>query len=207
MFSARTIIIQNKVLNGGLVLNIVIKTWCHRQSVWTVTTRTDLNKPVTALSGRRFSPRPASLHLKIDDCFFFQSKLNCQVAFPGYFASKCFYKKCTWKWGLKGICHCSWGIQMFSLACTVLFMKCESQGRDCVHLSVICCTLLMPPCRMSFYLAAHQPPKSLFAYIIVLRGRDVFHVVSEVFQWLLVLRTTKNNFPPIKSPPSKYAAA
>lgn len=62
---------------------------------------------------------------------------------------------------------------MFSVACTTLFMKPESQGRDCVHLSVICSTFLMPPCYMSFYLAAHQPPKSLHAYIIILLGRDV----------------------------------
>lgn len=59
---------------------------------------------------------------------------------------------------------------MFSFA---LFMKPESQGRDCVHLSVICSTLPMPPCHMSFYLAAHQQAKSLCAYIIVLLGRDV----------------------------------
>lgn len=62
---------------------------------------------------------------------------------------------------------------MFSVACTALFMKPESQGRDCVHLNVICSTFLMPLCYMSFYLAAHQPPKSLGAYIIVLLGRDV----------------------------------
>lgn len=48
---------------------------------------------------------------------------------------------------------------MFSFARAALFMKPESQGRDCVHLSVICGTLLMPPCHMPFYLAAHQPPK------------------------------------------------
>lgn len=54
-----------------------------------------------------------------------------------------------------------------------LFMKPESGGRDCVHLSVICCTLLVPLCHMSFYLAAHQPPKSLGAYIIVLLRADV----------------------------------
>lgn len=62
---------------------------------------------------------------------------------------------------------------MFSFAHAALFMKPESQGRDCVHLSVICSTFLMPPCYMSFYLAAHQPPKSLCAYIIILLGRDV----------------------------------
>ena len=62
---------------------------------------------------------------------------------------------------------------MCCLACTALFMKPESQGRDCVHLSVICSTFLMAPCNMSFYLAAHQPTKSLCAYIIVLLGRDV----------------------------------
>lgn len=49
-----------------------------------------------------------------------------------------------------------------------LFMKPESGGRDCVHLSVICPTSLVPLCHMSFYLAAHQPPKSPGAYIIVL---------------------------------------
>lgn len=52
--------------------------------------------------------------------------------------------------------------------CAPLFMKAESRGRDCVHLSVICSTLLMPLCHMSFYLAAHRPPKSLCAYIIFL---------------------------------------
>lgn len=31
----------------------------------------------------------------------------------------------------------------------------------------------MPLCHMSFYLAAHQPPKSLCAYIIFLLGRNV----------------------------------
>lgn len=48
---------------------------------------------------------------------------------------------------------------MFSLVCTELFMKPKSQGRDCVHLSVIRSTLHMPPRHMSFYLVAHQPPK------------------------------------------------
>lgn len=65
---------------------------------------------------------------------------------------------------------------MFSFAGAALFMELESQGRDCVHLSVVCSTLLMPPCHMSFYLAAHQPPKSLCAYIIVLLGRDVCQI-------------------------------
>lgn len=65
---------------------------------------------------------------------------------------------------------------MFSFAGAALFMELESQGRDCVHLSVVCSTLLMPPCHMSFYLAAHQPPKSLYAYIIVLLGRDVCQI-------------------------------
>lgn len=59
---------------------------------------------------------------------------------------------------------------MFSAA---LFMKPESGGRDCVHLSVICCMLLMPLCHMSFYLAAHQPPKSPGAFIIILLRADV----------------------------------
>lgn len=63
---------------------------------------------------------------------------------------------------------------MFSCARAALFMKPKSQGRDCVHLSVICSTLLMPPCHMSFYLAAQQPPKSPSAYIIILPGRDVW---------------------------------
>lgn len=54
-----------------------------------------------------------------------------------------------------------------------LFMKPESGGRDCVHLSVICCTLIVPLCHMSFYLAAHQPSKSPGVYIIVLLRADV----------------------------------
>lgn len=66
---------------------------------------------------------------------------------------------------------------MFSFACTALFMKPESQGWDCVHLSVSCSTLLVPLCHMSFYLAAHQPTKSLCAYIIVLLERDVLQNV------------------------------
>lgn len=54
-----------------------------------------------------------------------------------------------------------------------LFMKPEGGGRECVHLSVICCTLLVHLCHMSFYLAAHQPPKSPGVYIIVVRRADV----------------------------------
>lgn len=135
-----------------------------------------------ALPGLCWSPRPALPPFKIDACvlfcfsllllyyFFFESELNCQVAFPDYSAYKCvffsppllsyFSESALEKWSLKGICLCSWEIQMFSLARAALFMKRESRGRDCVGLSVICCALLAPPRHMSFYLAAHQPPKS-----------------------------------------------
>lgn len=93
---------------------------------------------------------------------------------------------------------------MFSLARTALFIKPESQGRDCVQLSVISCTLLMPLCHMSFYLAAHQPPKSLCAYIMIQLRRDVLqnvhvsilHMASKLFQWLAIFMTTNDNFLP-----------
>lgn len=62
---------------------------------------------------------------------------------------------------------------MFSFVRAASFMKAESRGTDCAHLSVICSTSLMPPCHMSFYLAAHQAAKSLHACIIVLLGGDV----------------------------------
>lgn len=148
-------------------------------------------EPVTAPSTLCLNPWPASPCFKIVEWFFWGfswSKLNIQEAFPGYPVYKCFLW--TWKWNLKGICLCSWEIQMFSTARPALFMKPESQGRDCVHLSVNCCTLLMPPCHVSFYLAAHQPPKSLYVYIIVLLGGDVWQNVLH-FPYLHFTRGTK----------------
>lgn len=74
-----------------------------------------------------------------------------------------------------------------------LFMKPESGGRDCVHLSVICCTPLMLLCHMSFYLAAHQPPKSPGAYIIVLLRADVRQNVLH-FSCVHFIRANKTFF-------------
>jgi len=62
---------------------------------------------------------------------------------------------------------------VFSFARAALYMKRESQGGDFVHLSVICSTFLFPRCYTSFYLAAHQLPKSLCAYIVRRLGGDV----------------------------------
>lgn len=126
---------------------------------------------------------------------FFLSILNSQV-FSCHCAYKCFFffflNKCAWKWNLKGICLCSWEIQMFSLAHTALFIKPESQGRYCVQLSVIAahCSFLFAICHSTWLHTSH-----LKAWVLTSRFYweemmqnvhvSIVRMVSKLFQWLL----------------------